>query len=69
MLLAVTANLTQWRLQNARRLLAESHLSLERIARNVGYESAASFSRAFKNAIGAAPGSYRQSARAGDSSS
>lgn len=58
--------LTQWRLQNARRLLAESHLSLERIARNVGYESAASFSRAFKNAIGAAPGSYRQRARGGD---
>lgn len=54
--------LTSWRIQHARRLLAESHLTLERIARRVGYESAVSFSRAFKREMGVAPGGYRRSA-------
>lgn len=56
--------LTLWRIQHARRLLAESHLTLERIALRVGYESAASFSRAFKNAVGSPPGAYRRAVRA-----
>lgn len=55
--------LTRWRLQQARRLLAESRLSLERIARTVGYESASSFSRAFKQGVGTPPGTYRREAR------
>ncbi len=55
--------LTQWRMQHARRLLSESHLSLARIALRVGYESAASFSRAFKTTIGMTPGGYRQASR------
>lgn len=55
--------LTRWRIQNARRLLAESHLSLERIASRVGYGSAASFSRVFKQLMGTTPGAYRLQAR------
>ena len=52
--------LTLWRVQNAKRLLAESGLSLEQIAERVGYESAASFSRVFKRATGSSPGAYRR---------
>lgn len=52
--------LTSWRMQNAKRLLTESGFTLDRIARRVGYESAASFSRAFKRAVGQAPGTYRR---------
>lgn len=44
--------LTDWRMQNARRHLATSSVSLQQIASRVGYDSAASFSRAFKKAIG-----------------
>ncbi len=55
--------LTNWRLLNARQLLTESRLSLDRIAERVGYESAASFSRAFKRNVGTSPGSYRRSQR------
>lgn len=52
--------LTEWRLQGARRLLSESTLSLERIALQVGYDSAASFSRAFSKGMGTSPGAYRK---------
>lgn len=57
--------LTRWRVQVARGLLAESRLNLARIARRVGYESAASFSRVFKRVTGATPGAYRKAARVG----
>jgi AraC-like DNA-binding protein len=57
--------LTQWRMQHATRLLAESDLTLARIAERVGYDSAASLSRAFRKASGSAPGAYRRAARAG----
>ena len=52
--------LTEWRIQQARRLLSESSVPLRRVAREVGYESAASFSRAFKASTGASPGEYRK---------
>jgi len=52
--------LTSWRMQRAKRLLAESSLSLDEIAEHVGYDSAASFSRAFRKATGHAPGAYRR---------
>ena len=52
--------LTEWRLQGARRLLAESNLTLERIALQTGYDSAASFSRAFSKDMGTSPGAYRK---------
>jgi AraC-like DNA-binding protein len=53
---------TLWRMQRAKRLLAESRLSLDQIAERVGYDSAASFSRVFKKAVGQSPGAYRRSA-------
>lgn len=52
--------LTAWRMQLAKRLLGETHLSLDQIAARVGYESAASFSRVFLRHVGARPGSYRR---------
>jgi len=55
--------LTQWRMQQAKRLLAESDWSLDHIAERVGYDSAASFSRAFRKVCGSSPGAYRQVAR------
>lgn len=55
--------LTGRRIQKARRLLSESRLSLERIAGLVGYDSAASLSRAFKRVVGRSPGAYRRDAR------
>jgi AraC-like DNA-binding protein len=52
--------LTNWRVQQARRLLAESTLSLGQIAERVGYESAASLSRVFRRSTGLSPGAYRR---------
>lgn len=51
---------TLWRLQQAKRLLAESRLSLEQVASRAGYDSAASFSRVFTREVGVRPGAYRQ---------
>jgi AraC-like DNA-binding protein len=56
--------LRQWRMQLATRLLAAPGArKMAAIAEAVGYDSEASFSRAFKKSIGAAPGEWR--ARAG----
>jgi len=52
--------LTRWRLQLAAVRLRESSRSLGQIAYEVGYESEAAFSRAFKNAFGTTPGDWRQ---------
>lgn len=60
--------LTAWRVQIAKRLLAESEASLERVALRVGYESAASFSKIFKKQAGTTPGAYRRQAQATDGS-
>jgi AraC-like DNA-binding protein len=54
--------LTMWRMQLARRLLAESALGTAAIAERVGYQSEAAFSKAFKKAVGMAPGAFRKSA-------
>ena len=54
---------TLWRMQRARRLLADSRFPLARIAREVGYESAPSFSRVFKKSVGEPPGAYRRRVR------
>ena len=54
--------LTGWRMQAAQRLLVESPLPLADVAEQVGYQSEASFSRAFKKHVGAAPGTFRSSA-------
>ena len=55
---------THWRMQRARRLLVDGNLALESVAEQVGYESAAAFSRVFKRSVGEAPGSYRRRHRA-----
>jgi AraC-like DNA-binding protein len=52
--------LKRWRLQLAARLLQNQALSLSSIAEQVGYESAAAFSRVFKREFGVAPGQYRR---------
>jgi AraC-like DNA-binding protein len=51
---------TQWRMQLAAGLLSRTGLPLAQIAAQVGYESEAAFSRAFKKAVGEAPGSFRK---------
>lgn len=51
--------LTQWRLQLAADLLRRSRAKLSAIAAQVGYDSEAAFSRAFKRATGLSPGAYR----------
>jgi AraC family transcriptional regulator, activator of mtrCDE len=52
--------LTDWRVQRAKRLLAESKLGLDGIAAQVGYDSAASLSRVFQKHTGVSPGVYRR---------
>jgi len=52
--------LTQWRMQVAANLLRQSRLSVASIALDVGYESEAAFSRAFKRFVGAPPASWRR---------
>lgn len=45
-------HLTQWRVQKACELLREGRKTLDEVARRVGYESAAAFSRVFKRGTG-----------------
>lgn len=56
--------ITFWRMQRAKRLLTGSRLGLDRVAERVGYDSAASFSRAFKKAVGRSPGAWRDASAA-----
>jgi AraC-like DNA-binding protein len=51
---------TQWRMQLASNLLSRTSLSLGQVAAQIGYESEAAFSRAFKKAVGDSPGSWRK---------
>lgn len=53
--------LAQWRMQVAAGLLRTSHHNVADIALQVGYESEAAFSRAFKRAMGAPPAAWRRS--------
>ena len=52
--------LTRWRMQIAARLLAESARKVAAVALEVGYESEAAFSRAFKRAAGMPPAAWRR---------
>jgi AraC-like DNA-binding protein len=52
--------LTNWRMQCGARLLRASHASVASIALDVGYESEAAFSRAFKRATGSPPAAWRK---------
>jgi AraC-like DNA-binding protein len=53
--------LAGWRMQVAIQKLRNTSASLAQVAEIVGYDSEAAFSRAFKKAFGAAPGTWRRS--------
>jgi AraC-like DNA-binding protein len=55
--------LTDWRMQRASVLLTNSRSGLKEIAAQVGYETAAAFSKAFARWAGAAPTVYRERIR------
>jgi len=55
--------ITRWRMQKAAGLLREGTATLGEIAQRVGYDSEAAFSKAFKRALGSAPGAYRRALR------
>lgn len=57
--------LAQWRMQVAAGLLRDTNAKLVEVALGVGYESEAAFSRAFKRAVGIAPGAWRAGHRPG----
>jgi AraC-like DNA-binding protein len=52
--------LTQWRMQVAANLLRQSRSPVASIALDVGYESEASFTRAFKRQVGTPPAAWRR---------
>jgi AraC-like DNA-binding protein len=52
--------LAQWRMQIAANLLAQGGAKVATVGIEVGYESEAAFSRAFKKATGLAPGAWRE---------
>lgn len=56
--------LAQWRVQLAARMLTDSAAKVATVARDVGYESEAAFSRAFKRFVGVPPARWRQRATA-----
>jgi AraC-like DNA-binding protein len=51
------------RISEAKRLLAESDLAVQQVARQVGYDDPAYFSRVFRDRVGVAPSLYRQRAQ------
>lgn len=57
--------LGRWRLQLAARALEDSSRSVLEIAAEVGYQSEAAFSRAFKREVGLPPSQYRRRRRGG----
>jgi AraC-like DNA-binding protein len=52
--------LTRWRLQLAAGLLATGRSKISAVALDVGYDSEAAFSRAFKSQVGVSPAAWRQ---------
>lgn len=54
--------LTSWRMQKATGLLQKGDKKLFEVAKSVGYDSDAAFSKAFKRVFGLAPREYRRSA-------
>jgi AraC-like DNA-binding protein len=57
--------LAQWRMQVASRLLRDTDAKVVQVAIEVGYESEAAFSRAFKRVAGVSPGAWRKGKRVG----
>jgi AraC-like DNA-binding protein len=54
--------LTSWRMQKATGLLQKGDKKLFEVAKSVGYDSDAAFSKAFKRVFGVAPREYRRAA-------
>lgn len=52
--------LTEWRMRKACMFLRTSQAGLKEVADQIGYESAAAFSKAFIRRVGIAPGTYRR---------
>ena len=52
--------LTRWRIQLACRLLCDDASKVSAVAFDVGYQSEAAFSRAFKGVVGTSPASWRR---------
>ena len=52
---------TEWRMQKAMQLIQQRDKKLIDVARSVGYESDAAFSKAFKRVVGTNPGEYLKS--------
>lgn len=52
--------LAKWRMQIAARFLSEGNSNIASIAEQIGYESEAAFSRAFKKLVGVAPSAWRR---------
>jgi AraC-like DNA-binding protein len=55
--------LMNWRMQKASALLKSGDRKLVEVAESVGYDSDASFSKAFRRVLGVAPREYRRSSR------
>jgi AraC-like DNA-binding protein len=53
--------LAHWRMQLAARLLSDGTAKVSAVALDVGYDSEAAFSRAFKKIVGMAPATWRRS--------
>jgi len=56
--------LAKWRMQIASGLLTQGRSNIAKIAVEVGYESEAAFSRAFKKVVGMPPAAWRKSRQA-----
>ena len=56
--------LARWRMQVAAGLLRDTNAKVLEISLDVGYESEAAFSRAFKREVGVSPGAWRRGRRA-----
>jgi AraC-like DNA-binding protein len=53
--------LSRWRISLAMDALCRGGVSLDRLADEVGYQSASAFSTAFRRRIGCAPGEFARS--------
>jgi AraC-like DNA-binding protein len=54
--------LASWRMQLAKQMMREGTRNIQEIATRVGYDSEASFNRAFKRATGSPPATWRRGA-------
>jgi AraC-like DNA-binding protein len=55
--------LARWRIALAQDALSRGRTSLDRLADEIGYESASAFSTAFRRRIGCAPGAFARARR------